>query len=271
MDAEKYYDLIAEYYDARVEREVLTLAEDRSLLEYLGVDSKMRVLDAGCGTGMLLDRLDASVSEDLDYVGYDVSAGMVEQFKKKWPKKRVTHMSVTSQDEHIELLNGFDLVLSLYTVLNCLKSMGDISIAVRNLWACVKPGGRMVLVCYGTVYPEERKTSSENLFKDIVPHCNTLVPSPRNWRLLLENLQYLDRLQIIPFSEDVLKTLRNKNYGGTLGREITYENCYELLQIQMRSLQQPFLKKTKWKVRTDVHPNHRCDYLICDLHKELLT
>ena len=271
MDAEKYYDLVAEYYDDRVEREVLTLAEDRSLIEYLDIDAGMRVLDSGCGTGMLLDRLDPSVSEALDYVGYDVSAGMVEQFKKKWPKKRVTQMSVLSQDGHLQHLNEYDLVLSLYTVLNCLKSMGDISIAIRNLWACVKPGGRMVVVCYGTVFPEERKTSSDNLFKDLVPFCDTIVPSPRNWRLLLENLQGLDRIQIIPFSEDVLKTLKRKNYGGTIGREITYENCYELIQIQMRSLQQPFLKKTKWKVRTDVHPNHRCDYLICDLYKEHLT
>ena len=50
MDAEKYYDLVAEYYDDRVEREVLTLAEDRSLIEYLNIDAGMRVLDSGCGT-----------------------------------------------------------------------------------------------------------------------------------------------------------------------------------------------------------------------------
>lgn len=81
MDAHAY-DVIASAYDAMYQ-DCLSRAEDRVLARLLAGYRARPLLDVGCGTGHLLDLL--PVRPD-DYVGTDISRGMLREAQAKFPE-----------------------------------------------------------------------------------------------------------------------------------------------------------------------------------------
>ena len=84
MNSEDFYDSIAEQYDTFFQDES-SKEEDAKVKEHLLAFDKLsekRVLDIGCGTGLLLEMVDIA-----DYIGIDPSHAMLDVFKKKFPNK----------------------------------------------------------------------------------------------------------------------------------------------------------------------------------------
>lgn len=251
MNVKEYYDRVSVRYDSDTKTNLMK-AEDRILFDYLGIEGRTRILDAGCGTGLVLDCLNSETLSQIQYMGYDISEGMLDIFQKKWPDFMITQKSFL--DSHEEYEESFDLVLCLYGCLNCLLSMEDLAIAIRNLWNSVAPGGRMVLVPYGNNPPEKRDTSVHNIFSDQVEGYQIFTPSLRFWELSLNNLRNLKESRVIPFSESVQVLCRSRNPSE--------EDCYELMKRQVQS------HITKKKYSTTVNLNLLCDFLICDATKK---
>jgi SAM-dependent methyltransferase len=140
-----------------------------------------------------------------NYVGYDISENMLLEFKTKWPQyrsqkdetaNRLYHMSFL--DDHLPFSGKFDLVLSLNAGLNCL-ARPNIKKAIENLWSCVKKGGTLLVMTYGTLKPEERETSVHKLIKvDTYPY--TMVEGPVLWTWT-RNLANSEDPRIYPFSK----------------------------------------------------------------------
>jgi malonyl-CoA O-methyltransferase len=93
-----------------------------------------RVLDVGCGTGLLTRTLDRSV----DLVGLDLSSEMLELARQGRPSGT---WRVHSYHQPIpEELGHFDVVLAV----GCLDFCEDLHQVLGHLTAALRPGGRML-------------------------------------------------------------------------------------------------------------------------------
>ena len=95
-----------------------------------------RVLEAGCGTGLVLSRLSAVASEAY---GFDLSAGMVEKARARGlPVSLGSITAVPFRD------NAFDFVCSF----KVLAHVPDIERALSELARVTRPGGVLALEFY---------------------------------------------------------------------------------------------------------------------------
>lgn len=112
--------------------------EDEELLSKIEI--KGSLLDIGCGTGLLLKYV-----SPLEYLGIDISAGMLSIAKERYPARNFLNTSI----EHF-YKTGFDTIVSLY---------GSMSYVGENQFLRIKdmlnPGGSAYLVYYSEGYDPE--------------------------------------------------------------------------------------------------------------------
>ena len=110
---EEYWDDVAGEYDglyatqwSQFENSCL----ERDLKVALELAPGNRVLDIGCGTGLAFTLL-SHIKSDIDYVGLDISAGMLREFRKEHP---LVKTMLGSGEKLLELFepSRFDLVIS---------------------------------------------------------------------------------------------------------------------------------------------------------------
>lgn len=197
---EKYYAEIAEFYDEETKCPIM-LAEDIVLFQFLEQEGLLEgaVLDAGCGTGLLLDHHYWPNWKINHYIGYDFSDAMLQKMRAKWPSFRDRIHLMSFLDDHDKFGGTFDSVLSLYAGLNCL-TRSEMSRAFWNLWKCVKKGGTMCLMTYGNIAPEERDTSLHSILSDKKGYPYTMI----EWSVLytwMKDLPDASDVRILPFSQ----------------------------------------------------------------------
>jgi len=137
-DAKAPYDDISNSYDdwflkPEYERENVNLT--KLLKPYIGG----KLLDVGCGTGLLLDLL--NVSFDL-YTGVDPSRMMLDKFKNKHP----CHKIIQSKYEDFPY-EGFDSIVSLYGSFNYCEPSSAIQVINQ-----LSPGGKYFLMLFKEDY-----------------------------------------------------------------------------------------------------------------------
>ena len=134
-----------EAYDALYASEyphsaVASLIEDRK-------GSEADVLSAGCGTGLLFQKLEASTK-----VGIDKSPEMVEKASQRSDGEfRVVDLKAMDAERE------FDVVEATGMVLNHLESRGELEKALENMIKALRPGGLLLAdffvgVNQGTVF-----------------------------------------------------------------------------------------------------------------------
>lgn len=86
------YDCAAEGYD-QLFSDPASLEENKAVIDLIGDLSRSRVLDVGCGTGLLLDYVNPA-----QYTGIDPSAKMLERLvaKHAWAEGRIKHTDLLS-------------------------------------------------------------------------------------------------------------------------------------------------------------------------------
>jgi 2-polyprenyl-3-methyl-5-hydroxy-6-metoxy-1,4-benzoquinol methylase len=109
----------------------------KSTLDQLQIKPAEKVLDGGCGLGILLDRL--GVSYSIDGFGVDVSMKSLEKAKKKG----VTDLKLSRADVKALPLAGdtFDYIVSS----DVLEHVMDPTVAVCEFVRVLKPGGQLVI------------------------------------------------------------------------------------------------------------------------------
>jgi ubiquinone/menaquinone biosynthesis C-methylase UbiE len=134
--AKRYYDDFSSHYDHGRDRGYHALVDELELEVLAPHAEGRRVLEAGCGTGLILSRIAEIATEA---VGVDLSAGMLARARERG--LNVVQGSVTA----LPFADAsFDTVCSF----KVLAHVPDIDGALRELARVTRPGGHLVLEFY---------------------------------------------------------------------------------------------------------------------------
>ncbi len=138
---QKEYARLAEQYDRRWSFYVNATVEET--LNRLEINPGERILDLGCGTGSLIQRL-LQVAPESEVVGIDASAEMLEIAKQKLPES--VDLKLGSADNLLFASNYFDIVVST-SAFHFFRSPSQ---ALQEAKRVLKPNGRLVITdwCY---------------------------------------------------------------------------------------------------------------------------
>jgi ubiquinone/menaquinone biosynthesis C-methylase UbiE len=131
-----YYDDFSSWYERERSYGYHSLIDELEVLAVRDFAAGRRVLEAGCGTGLVLSRL-ARVAREAH--GFDLSAGMVQKARERGLS--VTLGSVTQIPFRD---NTFDFVCSF----KVLAHVPDITDALAELARVTRPGGTLALEFY---------------------------------------------------------------------------------------------------------------------------
>lgn len=136
VQTKAYYDEFAGWYERERGKGYHQLIDDLELEVVERYGRGAAVLEAGCGTGLLLERVDRFASEAW---GADLSAGMLARAHER--KLRVVQASITDlpfADERFDVVYSFKV----------LAHVEPIQQAIAELVRVTRPGGYVVLEFY---------------------------------------------------------------------------------------------------------------------------
>ena len=134
-----HFDQVASHYDESLPAHVVEhYLRKRAGYVAAHRPPPARVLDLGCGTGVLAGRL---AELGYDVTGADPSEGMLEVMRERFPAVRAVRASGTG----LPFGDGeFDLALSVATM-HHIGDPADVHAALREMARVVKPGGQVLV------------------------------------------------------------------------------------------------------------------------------
>lgn len=206
------YDSVVDDFDMLTGRYTAPVAQQ--LIELAGIASGQKVLDVGCGTGVLTFLAARKVGRSGRVVGFDLSDGMLA---------KATTLALAGPDgERTEFVKGdaermqfadseFDAVVSLYA----LRHFPNPEQALREMFRCSKPGSQ-TLVAVGSAPPPGSRAFFDAGMRLVAERMLGLVG-----RAPLYATTFLDRLieQTLPgagHDEHAGWTHGVKQYSGTV-------------------------------------------------------
>ena len=134
------FDAAAASWDEKPARVQLAREVAEAIIGQVELTPAMKVMDFGCGTGLLSLRLHPLVGS---ITGVDSSAGMLEVFKAKIADGGLTNIKTQLLDpDKGEVLTGsYDLIVSSMT----LHHIHEPKVLLRQLYGVLAPGGVLAI------------------------------------------------------------------------------------------------------------------------------
>lgn len=135
-EAKRYYDDFSSHYDRGRDRGYHALVDDLEMSVVEPYARGKRVLEAGCGTGLMLSRIDRVATQA---VGVDLSSGMLGRARDR---------GLTVVQGSITALPFGDATFDTVCSFKVLAHVPDIERALSELARVTRPGGHLVLEFY---------------------------------------------------------------------------------------------------------------------------
>jgi ubiquinone/menaquinone biosynthesis C-methylase UbiE len=166
-------------------------------LAALGLIAGERVLDAGCGTGLLLEQQARAVGSAGYAAGVDYSDDMLDV-----ARERLAGLDqVDLRQGSVESLDFDDAVFDAVSCTQTLLYVDDIEAALAQLYRVLKPGGRLAIIetdWRGAVFNHPHLDVTRRMF-DALDHSRQNPQLARQLRPRLKSLGYASvRVEAIP-------------------------------------------------------------------------
>ena len=159
-------------YDARYETEMCRQENDAIKKLFLSVHKNTvgnRIVDLGCGTGLLLDLSGPHIFQPL-YTGIDICGDMIEKAAGKYPFCKFITADAEIAIKEIE--NQHDIIVSLFSIPYIGTSTLD------DVYRILRPGGYFFAVYYrwpfvnpSSVYVDKK----EHYITDVLPQVDRFI------------------------------------------------------------------------------------------------
>ena len=137
-ETDRHFDQIADEYDESLPPHVVEHYLEKRVVLIGDLMPQGKVLDAGCGTGVVASRL---ADRGYEVTGLDPSAGMLEHLRQRDPRVEAVHGSATAMPFED---GGFDLTFCV-AVMHHIADPGEVHTALGEMVRVTRPGG-LVLV-----------------------------------------------------------------------------------------------------------------------------
>lgn len=167
------FDKVAQNYDTLFKSKS-SLAEDLALFGFVRDEGYATgcTVELGCGTGLFLEHVYKHPS---DYVGVDVSSGMLAKASLKFPNHRFVHADMS----RTPLPDAFaDTVVCVFGAFSHLE---DPEAALREVRRLLKPGGKFFVMVLGY----QRKTAPNPIEDDIKSEIPTWYYTKEKWEAIV--------------------------------------------------------------------------------------
>jgi demethylmenaquinone methyltransferase/2-methoxy-6-polyprenyl-1,4-benzoquinol methylase len=155
-----FFDGLAKTWDDNEQPRVFAIIEQ--IIGKINILSGESVLDVGCGTGILYPYIKKRGAAALHI---DLSAGMLEKFKEKYPAARV----MRADFETVNLSpSSFDKIIAC----NVFPHFADKRMVFAQSYKFLKPGGALFIV-HSMIRDELKKIHSgdKRTERDLLPDC----------------------------------------------------------------------------------------------------
>jgi len=152
----KYDALGGRIYDLRYFEE--QQAKYDAILKHIKLEPFMIILDHGCGTGLLLERLDQTT------IGLDISIELLKTAKDRIKNRHGKHLIHADVDNLPLKKSTVDLVTSVTVIQNTPNP----SLTLKVLQTILKPGSTIVITSH-------KKTVSETQLKQYINDANLIL------------------------------------------------------------------------------------------------
>jgi SAM-dependent methyltransferase len=142
-------------------------------IDALGLGAGERVLDVGCGTGLLVHDMASLVGPTGRVVGIDNAQAMLALAEQRCADQPQVHFKLGSAEDLAEEDHGFDAVACTQVLLY----VTDVAGAIAGMHRVLRPGGRLVVIetdWRGTVL----HSFDDALTRRILGAWDNAVPSP---------------------------------------------------------------------------------------------
>src|SRR5690554_3083542 len=202
------FDNISKRYDLL--NHVLSLGIDviwrKKAIKMLRDDHPKLILDIATGTGDFA--IEALALNPEKIIGVDISAGMLEEGRKKLKKKKLEDRIELQMGDSEKLLfpeNKFDAVIVSFGV----RNFENLEKGLADMFRVLKPGGKTVIVEFSKPEKFPMKQGYNFYFKYILPRIGKLVSKDNDAYTYLP-----ESVQAFPYGErflDILKEIGFKN------------------------------------------------------------
>ncbi len=213
----KYYESLTGHKDYKKEVELLI-----NFIKSNGFNSDSRILSIGCGIGKHENMLATYFSE---IVGIDNSPHMIKNARNLYQRNNLEFICCDIKDLNNE---KFDIVISLFNVLNCIKNINKLSEMMKNI---------------------SRLTNKKNIF--IFEIWNKEAVKKKPPEIIIRNYKNKDLLmkRIATPIFDKKKSLININYeiSGTKKEEVFELNSTHKIYLYSKEKIEEYLSKNNFK------------------------
>jgi ubiquinone/menaquinone biosynthesis C-methylase UbiE len=137
----RLWDLLSLVPERFVDRQTELLRQ--LVREHLGLRRGQTVLDVGCGPGMFFMMLREQIGPEGRIIGVDYSPKMLRRAQQRIDQQKWTNVTVKRADASRSSLGHEDFDAAI--VIASVSAMPDMRAAIENIYAALRPGGRLFL------------------------------------------------------------------------------------------------------------------------------